>query len=126
VSRAGALWNALTDDERNAVTYTLSGVRDGQFLAAIVADARALAPPGDGFRFLPEPLIPESAAGPRLPAERCDDCGEAVTTGRIAFYDWAKQQTLHLGPGCWRDRALARARGDEVAGEQLELRTEER
>jgi hypothetical protein len=123
VSRAGALWNALDESEKGSFALETAHLpRAYQLLQALDADARALAPPTDGFHFLPADgaLLPETAAGPRRPAERCEACGEAVTTGLTALLS-PGGATQHLGPGCWRERMLARARGDEVSGEQLQI-----
>lgn len=115
MSRAGALWNALTDTERLAIASVLPSVAGGRALLDNIR-ADALHAP---TRWAPA-LIPETDAGPRLPPEHCDGCGEPVTTGLTALMVDAHTVQM-LGPRCWRDRMLARRRGDDMRGEQLEL-----
>lgn len=123
MNRAVRVWAALTSGERAMVDNAIRGAWGGtgllQALDADLAEHEALqavhtAPPFQAF------LIPADQAGPRLPAEACDDCGQDVTTGRTALYDYDQRRYLFLGPGCWRDRMLARARGDAVPGDQLQ------
>jgi hypothetical protein len=123
VTRAVRVWAALSESERADFALETAHLgRAYELLRALDADLAEhqqledllTTSPFQGF------LIPEWQAGPRRPAEKCDDCGEDVTTGRIPFYDYDRERTLHLGPGCWRDRMLARARGETVAGDQLQ------
>lgn len=128
MTRAVRVWAALSEFERDVArgSHPADYPPLADVLAALDADladhealtraAQALdAEPYQAF------LIHERDAGPRTPAERCDDCGEDVTTGRVGLYDFDARRQLWLGPGCWRDRMLKRRRGGDVPGDQLQV-----
>ncbi len=122
MSRAARVWAGLTESERADLTLELAHLdwswRLRDALDADAAEHQRLqaaldAPPFDGF------LFPVSAAGPRLtPRTGSCRCGREVTTELTA---WIADDTtvLWLGPKCWRERALRRARA--AAGEQLQI-----
>ncbi len=106
MSRAGALWAQLGDIERAAVRAALRTAMGSEKLADCLDADRPLVP-ADSW---PDFLIPLHQAGPQVavPVGRCE-CGTEVTT-ELAPWVRGDGSVVWLGPKCWRERALDRAR----------------
>ncbi len=116
MTRAARAWGQLTDQQKERVFTSIRdtlGEDGAQFIRALAADHQLWTNHHGKPR--QDALIPQHEAGPRLPAEPCDDCGTDVTTGRIAFYEAGR--VLYLGESCWRDRMGLRRRGDDLPGD---------